>query len=262
MFLKEQGDLNKMKKNRILPLFGLALMGIAGGLFAWYEWFGGREYINYENVIVLKEEINRGQKVDINNLMFQKIEKSQVIQDAIIDENIIIGLEAKHFIPANSQLHAKFFDDGRLILKEDQYIAQIPVEWTLSVPNSMRRGDEIIIYSVTYGDAILKRLMPNVVSTNDNQENQNDTEMIEVTEINMPSNDLNKIMESTVAYVKDSANREVISIGENERLDGSSAIHAVEIVTTTEGFEKIEEQIKRGSKLIIMYKEPKKEGEN
>lgn len=237
-------------------------MAISICLFIWYEWLGGREFMNYQDVIVLKENVLRGQEIKEENLKHVLVEKNLVINQAVSNDTQIVGLEAKHFIPANEQLHPKYFEDGNLVLKEGQYVAQIPVEWTLAVPDSMRRGDQILIYSVNYDNQLLKSLQSkqsiNQAQGKSNTEDKSGTSSNqEVINTLLDNNALNKVLEAKVAYVKDAANREVVNIGEGDRLDGSSAIHAVEIITTTEQFAKIEAQINKGSKLIMMYTDSK-----
>ncbi len=257
-------------------------MTISLSLFVWYEWLGGKEYINYQEVIVLKENVNRGQIISAANMSRILVGKDAIIDDGITSENEVIGLVAKHFIPGKEQLHSNFFESANVHLEEGQYVAQIPAEWTLAMPNSMRRGDKIVIYSVNYDKELVQSLQGSQVSSkstdtkksnekeidenNSEQDNSNDSkdskaddkaleETIEDINSMDTQNELNKVLEVNVAYVKDSANREVVSIGELDRLDGSSSIHAVEIITTTEEFSKIEEQINKGAKLILMYKE-------
>lgn len=258
-------------KRKILPALGLSLMGLSAGVFTWYEWMGGREYINYEEVLVLNEAVVRGQEITVDNLSYAMEEKSKIIEGAVIIPENIIGLEAVNYIPAKTQLHMNYFENADLVLEQGEYIAQIPIEWTLSIPDSLRRGDEVIVYSVMYDKELVNSLtsqQQDVISVGNNSNNTNDdttgnsdneesensasatvSEKKDSTSLNI----LNKVMDTKVAYVKDSANREVISIGEKDRLDGSSTIRAVEIVTTPENFQKIESQINQGAKLIVMY---------
>ncbi|MDP4084720.1 MAG: flagella basal body P-ring formation protein FlgA [Bacillota bacterium] len=248
------------KRKKIFPLLGFTLMGLAVGLFVWYEWFGGRELINYQQVVVLKQNLNRGEEVKPDNLMYLMVEKQNVISGAITDPNQIVGKDVKNFVPGKDQLVNEFFDRADLVLHKGEYVAQIPSEWTLAFPDSMRRGDNIAIYAVNSGSDLMNSLSKKIVAhsntsknkaTDNNSNTQNTT--IDSESLNIDTSNLNKILEVKVAYVKDSTNHEVVTVGSGDRLNGSGDIHSVEIITTTDKFEKIEQQINSGAKLIMMY---------
>lgn len=240
-------------------------MATAGAIFIWYEWGGGRELVNYETVIVLNEEVKKGDVIYEENISFLEVDKESLIKEVLKKPNTVIGQEAKHYIPANTQLHNNYFEEGGLLLKKNQFIAKIPLEWTLAVPDTLRRGDSIVIYAAMYDQNLLQQLNPSLQNPTINNDDEA-TELIEP--INSPynapvktENELTEVLTTTVAYVKDSSNREVVTVSLNDRLDGSSTISGVEIITTTNEFKKIEDKINKGGKLIIMYSDYKFEEE-
>lgn len=227
---------SKGKKN--FTILGVLLLAITGATFVWYEWAGGRELINYSEIIVLKEDILKGQEVTAEQMVVKKIEKTSLIKDVINDPHKIIGKEAKHFIPAYTQLHASYFDETGLVLKKGQVIAKIPVEWTLSVPDTLRRGDNIAIYAALYD----KQLLASLQATNTRQTTVTSTDSVSdeksITQENeevvttsttknqedSQKNKFEQVLSAQVAYVKDSSNQEVVSISTDDRLNASSAI--------------------------------------
>lgn len=264
------------RKNRLFAFLGVFLMASAIGLFVWYEWGGGRELVHYQDVYVFSDDVNKGQKISDELLETVKIEKSLLMKNAIQDKTKIVGKEARHFIPASTQLHPDYFDESGLVLKDGQYVAQIPLEWTLAIPDSLRRGDEVIVYAAQYDKQLLRSLLPNrqdlhgntQASSEEKKTGNNQAESVEKNEVlteeegttaDNSTNQIEELLKTKVAFVKDSANREVVTVSTSDRLDGSSVIRNVEIITTPEEFKMIENEINKGSKLIIMYTEKEKE---
>ncbi len=234
-----------MRKGKLFPILGFSLLGLSSGVFTWYEFLGGREIVNYEEIVVLKQDVTQGTKVTDDNWTWLSVDKNTLIEKPIEDPNEIVGKEAKHYIPANSQLTPQYFADKGLVLKKGQFVAKIPVEWTLSVPDSIRRGDDVIIYSAFSENASSGIKTQNTLQANSSSKIQNQNHN------NTAS--LNKKIESKVAYIKDSSNREVITLSNGDRLDGSAPIKNVEIITTPEEFKMLEDEVKLGAKLVVMY---------
>lgn len=256
------------KNKKWFSILGITLMAMAGVVFVWYEWGGGRELVNYTEIVMLNKEVREGQTITEQDLVLVKIDKTTVIDNVVTDYTKIVGKEARHYIPAKSQLHSGYFVPQGLVLSEGQVIAQIPVEWTLSVPDTLRRGDDIIIYSALYDKKLLETLQSDrnkevttvTSETTQGETSENATEGEEEDtniDISYSSNTspegLQELLSTKVAYVKDSSNKEVVTVSNNGRLDASSVIQNVEIITTPDEFKKIEQKINQGGKLIVMY---------
>lgn len=63
------------------------------------------------------------------------------------------------------------------------------------------------------------------------------------------------ILESVVAYLKDSGNREVVTVSEEERYDGSSKIASLEIIAELEDISYLQDLAVNNYKFIILYKD-------
>lgn len=209
----------------ILPFIGIFFIIIAM-IAVWYWELSGREKYLYEEVVVLNKNINKGQEVELLNIKSKKIEKNNIIEDCIRDSSEIIGLQARHFIPADVQLHKSYFESSEILIKPTEFVVKIPSNWIESVPDSVRRKDRIVL---------------------------------------IPYNGKNKrspILETVALYVKDSSNREVVNVGNNERFNGSSKVDSIEIKATMDEFILIQQQIAKGFKFIILYTNNKKGGFN
>ncbi len=203
----------------LIPGLGILLIVVVLVLI-WFWETAGREYFLYEERVVFKQDIAEGILIDESMLTYQSFEKSKIFSEAVIDPNEIIGLETTHYIPRGALLHKKYFASTEIELAIDQYIARIPSEWIYSIPNSLRRQDKVYFY------------------------------------IFKPSNGASVVLfETEIAYVKDSMNREIVSVGSRERIDGSGIIAEVSVVLTLEELNQLTEVIKDGNKIIILYAE-------
>jgi len=223
----------KIRKNAylIMPVIGIIIIFIMLGI-VWFWESNGRELYFYKEVVVLNQDIQSGTIIKEDMLQFQKVEEDKIISQAILTKEEIINLEAKNYIPKGLQLHPQFFESQELIKYKGAYIVRIPNEWLYSIPNTIRRKDSVVFYQVDF-----------------DKNNNSVTEDIE--------NIINKnpIFETKIAYVKDSANREIKTVSTEDRIDGSSIISEVLIVATPEEFKILENAVNSGSKLIIMYSE-------
>lgn len=209
---------SKIRRNSsiIAPFIGIIIIILMLSII-WYWETIGRELFLYKEVIVLNRDVSKGTVIDEDILKIKKIESDNILEEAIYTKEEIIGLEAKHFLPKETQLHINYFDSQNFSNIENAYIVRVPNEWLYSVPNTLRRKDTILFYSVNEEDNI--------------------------------------ILKTQVAYVKDSGNREVKTVSTENRLDGSSVITEVSIVATPDEFKSLESTVSKGNKLIILYAE-------
>ena len=213
-----------MKKfvKKYKKIFGVLLLIAAVAFFIFWE-FIGRSELLHENIIVLKENVNKGTLITADMLTIEKIPAENYIDTAINNINNIVGLEAVHYIPAKTQLVKEYFDVPELVLDDDEKIMRLPNEWILSYPETLRRKDRIYLYAVRGYEEKAK------------------------------INEKLFIYDTVVAYVKDNANREVESLDTN-RLIGTSTISVIELVTTEKDFKIVEDYANKGYKFALMYK--------
>lgn len=242
----------------LFPIIGLLLLTCIAGLIFWWE-TDGRDRYMYQPALILKEEVRRGDIIREDMLDSVRYDKNLLIAESIADPNKVIGMEARHYIPAGTQLHPRYFDQPGLLTREDTFIVKVPNEWLYSVPDTLRRKDRVAFFEVT-------REVLNQALSEGNAELYRDQD----TAANAP-NSLNTyrypdaqaslalsgepIYLTTVAYVKDGANREVVSVSDEDRLDGSSLIGSIEIPMRPGDKTLLEQAVARGSKFIVAYTE-------
>lgn len=207
------------------------------GIYFW-ETFGREEFL-YSNVYVASVDFNVGDELTLDKLDLVKIEQDRLIKGSFLSEKDIlpyIGYEAKHFIPANSQINSSFFDVPELVLSDDEYICSIPSDWIKAYPQSLRRKDKVALFAVyTSSDSSLFA-------------------DIDISELKELIKGKKPLMFSTVVYVKDGSNREVVDIVESgDRMNASSKINSIELVMNPDNFEILNKLYQGGYRFVIMY---------
>jgi len=242
--------MNKSIINKIKGVVGIILILASIGVIYYWENFG-REQFLYKDVIVFNRSIDSNTQITSDMLTTIKIEESKIVEEAIIEPEAIIGLESKHFIPKNAQLTKKYFDMPELVLDKNQFIFSIPKDWVKAFPSSLRRKDIAFFYEIKANDNPNMNYSQIVASYNNDNELQDFNN--ETVEIKKDVLSRKPIIRVVVAYVKDSANREVINVSGTERLDGTSKIDEIEIVITPEELELMKKSISNGNQFIIVY---------
>ncbi len=234
------------KKNHsfLKGLIGVLLLGIVGGgIFYWESY--GRESLIYKEVVVFIQSIPKNTIIDATMLGSIRIEEKHIIENAILDPSKIIGLESKNFIPQGAILSPEYFGESTLVLGSDERIFKIPQEWIKSFPQTLRRGDQAYIYPVE----IIEETTVSKVSSNTDTDTT--TDIIEDVIYSKKSDE--PIAVVTIAFVKDSANREVIDVEGTDRINSSSSIASIEVIATVEVVNQIISEVQKGLSLILLY---------
>lgn len=129
-----------------IVLILIALMGI---IF----WEGiGREIIMYDDVLVLTQEVD--ENTIITKEMLGKKKVAAASKGALTLENVdaVIDKAAVQYIPKGTEIFPQYFEDSKLLVKENEYVLSIPNDWLESYPQTLRRGDTAYFY--TYGKKI------------------------------------------------------------------------------------------------------------
>lgn len=215
----------KLKKNKMK--IGLILMVTSLAFISFWE-VAGRENLAYQKVFVVESELERGDVVTADMFKVQKVDMNADIANLVTNVNEITNMQAVSYIPANTPLVYEYFKESELVLGEDEYVFKIPDKWIVSYPSSLRRGDVAYLYpldakveysELDYNYDVPKEIVP---------------------------------IQVRIAFVKDSSNKEVRTVGD-ERLDATSNISSLEIATTKETFTQINEYINDGKSFVIYY---------
>lgn len=198
-----------MKKLRSIVGILLILLSIAG-LFFW-EW-KGREIILMEEVLVAKEEIQKGTIVSSSMFVEKGVMKEMLVEEALTQKDVegLHGKVASQLIARNDQIILDYFRNDEFYLEKDETIFVIDPSWITMRSSSLRRGDLVDIYR-TDGMGLLGSYR--------------------------------------IAFVKDEAEREIREASDVnqkyiekdilERTDSTSVIDHIEIITTIKEYQKI-----------------------
>lgn len=245
----------KKIKGFILPMLGIFIIASLFALLVFWE-TSGRELYLYDDIVVLNTDVKRGDLIDESMLTTLKLENTKVIDEAIKDPTLILGKEARHFIPAKSPLHIYYFEEKELITDKSNLIFKIPNEWIYSAPSTMRRKDIAYFYEVSPKNIeMINDTIKNTTTESVNEDYINTFFPEEESFIKYSFKLEKPIAIAKIAYIKDSNNREVITTSRMDRLDGSSRISDIEIATDPIQFQKIKDSAAKGNKFIIMYEE-------
>lgn len=252
---------NKMQKlsTVILPVVGIILM-IAALASVWFWESYGREMYLYRQIIVASEEIKEGTVINKEMLGIMKIEKSKVINGAVEEPEKVLGKAARCYIPKLAQIHDSYLITKDLVNDKDHFITPIPKEWIKAIPNSLRRQDTAYICFVD--NSLFSS--SDTISKNDKIVLKPDGDSIQIyneEKEKIPTLSDAPEIKTKIAYVKDGANREVVTLSTQERYDGTAAISEVSANLTRDEFKIMEQQVSKGRRIVIKYKEVEKGSE-
>lgn len=228
----------------ILSLLGISIVALMLALIFYWETYGRSAFL-YENVVVLKDDVKKGTIIEKEMITTQSYEKGKLIKDPVREGEFIVGKEAKHFVPGNTPLSSLYFDNSEVVLDKGYFVAKIPNEWILSVPDSIRRRDKAAFCEVKASRATTSTTTTGsgegVISSKDLSNN--------VEKYGEP------ILTTTVAYIKDQNNKEIVDIGKEDRIDASSKITNIEVIVNSEQLDILKKAYESGSKFVIIYGE-------
>jgi len=238
--LKARFIRRRIKSGTVFSIIGILLIFATVGMIYFWETAGREKYL-YKEVVVLNQNVEANTQVTQEMLALQKINPSNFIDGAIVKKEDATGRYSSQFIAQNSQICLAYFkDSAEEAIKEDFYIFSIPQDWLMTFPNSLRKGDIIYFYPV-----LAETQKEGQDSTFNNLDN-------------LKIIDKTNMIESEVAYLKDSGNREVVDTDDSAgkpRYDASANISSIEILTDYENVSRLQELAASGYKFIILYKD-------
>ncbi|MBR5228777.1 MAG: hypothetical protein IKV96_02960 [Firmicutes bacterium] len=197
-----------MKVKNVRLIVGILLIAVSVSTFIFWE-VKGRELVFREDLVVAVKDIRSGEELTRENLGVVSIDDDDVIAGAVAGEAIdaLVGKTARQYIPQGAQLNKAFVaEEGDLVISGDESIFAIKGKMIDMVSSSLRRGDRVKIYG------------------NSGKE---------------------ELGEFTVAFVKDSSDREVKNLESLkndepvDREDSNYKISSVEIICTSQEYAKI-----------------------
>ena len=229
----------RIKSGTIFSIIGILLMLATVAMIYFWETSGREKYL-YKEVVVLNQNVEENTRIAPEMLTLAKINPDDFIEGAVVKKEVVAGKYSAQFIAKNSQISLVYLkDSAEEVIKEDFYIFSIPPDWVITFPNSLRRGDTIYFYPVKID-----------IEEVEQGKTINNIDNLKITE-------KSNLLESEVAYLKDSGNREVVDTDDSAskpRYDGSANISNIEIITNYEDVSQLQDLADSGYKFIILYK--------
>lgn len=220
---------------KIKGILGIVFVILAiAGIFLWETY--GREALTYTEVVIFKQDVQANQAVSLDMLATMKVPSSQLISEAVLHPEEILGKESTCYLPKGLQLSKKFFQDEEMATGNGRYVFAVPTEWLYFYPQTLRRGDRVFFYAVPASDGKYIETA-NLTSTAGSI---------------IPDSIDTAILSTRVAYVKDSTNREVIDVTP-DRLDGSAAVSKIEVYINDDQYQLLKSNYEAGYQFIILY---------
>ncbi len=237
-----------MRRNKLSGIIAVIILIMSLVLMYFYLTYGQQVFAT-KAVLVANMDIEPGTIVNSQvHFSERNIRNEDLIPGSLCATDIanFEGKASVQFIPKNGQISSRFFEIAGLVMTGDEFVFKIPNQWIYAVPSSIRRGDDILVYEI---DSRIDQQIDISPTTN---EDNIISSYLTVSGITLGAS--KPIIESTVMYVKDSANREVVDVDGKIRLDGTSQVASIEIVCTKDELSQLEAKIAEGKKLILVYR--------
>ena len=131
-------------------IIGLAIIIVTlVAIAAWEFW--GRENIAYTEVLVLKEDLKAHTVISEEDFTIKRLESSSGEALTAKDIDSLKGMETAQYVAGDSELRKEFFRPSKFSVggSSGKVLMELPADWLLSFPQTLRRGDEVSIYSGT-----------------------------------------------------------------------------------------------------------------
>lgn len=224
------------KLNRIL----LYVFGMTAALVLLYtldtRW---TVMVDTQRVVIAARQLLPHDAIKEEDLMILRIKEDYVISGAIPaeDAHLLIGQEALQLIEAGDQMTVNRVDKTSLLSVPGATVVELPDDWILSVPGSLRRLDRITIFAVP-----------------------TDTEKVNAeTGVTEPLlTKAEKVAEDiVVAYYKDASSNEVKNVegtaNPNVRVDATVRGRKLELELTPDQLKLLSEKAASGHQFIVGY---------
>ncbi|WP_138753545.1 SAF domain-containing protein [Paenibacillus sinopodophylli] len=228
--------LSLKKVNRLL----LYLLGMTAALVLLYfldtRW---TVMVDTKTVVVAAKQLLPHEPITEDDLMIVRIKEDYVISGAIPaeDAHFLVGQEALQLIEAGDQMTDNRVDKTSLLSVPGATVVELPDDWILSVPGSLRRLDRITIFAVPSNEEKV------------NTETGASEPLLSQAE---------KVAEDiVVAYYKDAGSNEVKNAEENVnpnvRVDATVRGRKLELQLTPDQLKQLSEKAASGYQFIVGY---------
>ncbi|GGG18774.1 SAF domain-containing protein [Paenibacillus abyssi] len=209
------------------------------------------EKVDSREVVVTVNEIPLHTVINEEDVAMKSIRLSDLVDGAMTDPAEIVGKETQAPMGVNEQFHPSKINT--IVKKTGEMILEIPSEWVLSFPKSLRRMDKISFLPVLQKNANGRVDIPISASP-------------ESAPVPVIADDLNakqlsesrKLLENvTVAYFKDNSANEVTdstTVTEfGPRLSSSNLGARLEVAMSPEQWDMLQKLTQKNYKFVISY---------
>jgi hypothetical protein len=298
IFIHHQNNKGERMNRKILGIIGIVLVILTITFFILWNVYLD-EKISTVEIITLTQDAHKNDPITSNMITTKRLDRHSIAVGALLPKDVdrLIGQCASQTIPAGVQLFDVYFQPSTMTLNDDEQLVSIPSDWILAVPQSLRRGDSVFFYAFATEDAhilsILEKkqaeqtlLQTELDVKDENRLPSTSTETITIDGNALPTNlvtipispeDTQNItvmkddilrtivegkdyqIQTTVFYVKDSQNREIMTVYDNTslsdaRLNGTGIIGEIEINVTEQQLDALQTAISLGYQFIVMTK--------
>jgi hypothetical protein len=127
---------------------GLILIVAAVAAFTFWE-SDGRNMVYEKEIVTAADDINQGDILTEENTVVKGIGKDYIVNGAVAAADVgdVLGKRAVQYIPAGNQISTDFLTgEDNIVLKPDESIYCIDESMIGMVSSSLRRGDRVHIY--------------------------------------------------------------------------------------------------------------------
>ncbi|OBZ09128.1 SAF domain-containing protein [Bacillus sp. FJAT-26390] len=195
--------------------------------------------VDTKDVVVAARQLLPHAEITKDDLLVVRIKENYVISGAIPadDAHQLIGQEALQLIEAGDQMTVNRVDKTSLLRVPGATVVELPEDWILSVPGSLRRLDRITIFAVPTDKELV------------NPESGSISQLLTEAE---------KVAEGiVVAYYKDASSNEVKDAegtkNPNVRVDATVRGRKLELELTPDQLKLLSEKAASGYQFIVGY---------
>ena len=186
---------------------GLTIIVLAMVLIAVWE-FWGREALAYDKVLALREDAAENKVIEAEDFVVIKMENAPDWALRADAAESLTGMKTAQYVAGRTPLRKEYFAPSLFYIGADseRAIMALPLDWLLSCPQTVRRGDAVGIYG---GDGTIMEAVvihaknsggQEVVSAD--AERLNGTEAVSFLEIIGDKDDLIRLAESAASGEK------------------------------------------------------------
>jgi hypothetical protein len=215
--------------------------------------------VDSKEVVVTTREIPIHTVIGPDDITIKRVRLAYLVSGAITDPAIVIGKESQATLGENEQLNADKINT--VVKKEGEMIFEVPSEWVVSFPKSLRRLDKVsflpVVDSTKNAKTALSAIYQQEISQTASEIAKDERNASLVKEAREVLNDI------TVAYFKDNTANEItdtlpanstITSDPTPRINSSNLGVHLEVAMNDQQWDILNKLSENNYKFVISYK--------